>query len=131
MQAEAVTGNVAVIEYADEISRMVQDHKLDDLAKLDVPANGETAKLEGWKNDYVSEMARSETLRSKSYAETVAKAQDFAKREKLDEAIDSVVQAYLLSVDRAKFLELEWVKDLIGKVAKEAAGDEKEGQWLE
>jgi carboxyl-terminal processing protease len=128
--ARAADGLTAV-DYADKMSLLVKGRKIDELSKLDLPAGTETATLSKWKTDYLSTIRQSEVQRDKQYAEAVSKAQDFQTRNKLDEAMDKTVSAYMIAKDQEAFLKLDWVQQLTDKVATKAADLEKKGQWIE
>jgi carboxyl-terminal processing protease len=122
-----------VVDSADQMHRLVMDHKYDDLAKLQIPASPDPqiANLNQWKTDYVSHMATSEKQRQEQYDKLVGKAQDYLKRDRFDDAIVQTVSAYTIAKDQAAFLDLDWVKDVTAKVADQADKFEKQGQWLE
>src|ERR1035437_8507226 len=130
--AEDPSKQSLVFDYADQITRLVESRKIDDLAKLNIPAMpGQAAKLQIWKSDYVQVIQKQEADRDKQYNEEVAKAQDLLKKDKFDGAITRVVRAYQITKDQVAFLKLDWVKDLTAKVAAGAADLERKGQWLE
>lgn len=122
----------AALDYADQISRLVQNHRIDDLAKLTIPAgDAQNARLQAWTTDYVSEIQKQETQRDKLYTEAVSKAQDLLKRSRFVEGMARVVGAYQIAKDQDAFIKLDWVKDVTEKVAAQAADYEKQGRWLE
>jgi len=119
-------------DYADQASRLVKCRKIDELAKLNIPATDAiTSKLCTWKNDYVAEMQKQEADRDKQYDEEVTKAKDLLKDKKYEDAVARVARAYQITRDQNAFLELDWVKDLTAKVAAKAAELEGKGEWLE
>ena len=121
-----------VYDYADKVTRLVESGKIKELSELQIPAtDAKTTKLQAWTAAYVAEMQKQDAEREKQYNETVAKAQDFVKREKYDEAMDRVVQAYEITKDQEGFLKLDWVKDLTAKIAATAGELEKNGKWIE
>jgi carboxyl-terminal processing protease len=134
--APAVAANPApdatIYDYADQIARLVQTQKIDQLAQLTIPpiAN-QSAHLGDWTKAYVNAIQQQEAERDKQYGEAVSKAQDFMKRDKFDEAMDRVVAAYMITRDQQAFLGLDWVKDLTAKVAKRASELEASGDWIE
>jgi carboxyl-terminal processing protease len=130
---DAAKPNTAVVyDYADQITRLVESRKIEELAKLQIPAtDAKTSQLQTWASSYVSAMQRQEGERDKQYAEAVNKAEDLLKREKFSDAMDRVVQAYQITKDPDAFLKLDWVKDLTAKIAAGAGDMEKKGQWLE
>jgi len=123
-------GQEIVLEYADQVSRLVQSQKIDELSKLSIPSTTNlTSKMEEWKETYVSRIQKQEDERKKEYDKAVDKAHEQLKKEKFDEAMFSVVMAYQIAKDQGEFLKLDWVKDLTAKVAARAAEDEKKGDW--
>ena len=122
---------VTVVDYADQMSRLVAGRRLEDLAKLDLPKDAQSAKLSEWKDAYLSNIQKSDAQREKQYSEAVAKAQDLLSRGKLDEAMDKIVAAYQIAKDQDNFLKLDWVTDLTAKVAAKAKDLEEKGQWIE
>ena len=125
-------GQEIALEYADQVSRLVQSQKIDELSKLSIPSTTNlTSKMEEWKETYVSRIQKQEDERKKEYDKAVDKAQEQLKKEKFDEAMFSVVMAYQIAKDQSEFLKLDWVKDLTAKVAARAAEYEKKGDWIE
>jgi len=122
-----------VYEYADQITRLVQNGKIDDLAKLDIPAAGgqKVALLRDWKSGYVTTLQKQEQERDKQYNEKVTEAQGYLKSERYDKAMDPVVRAFRIARDPDAFLKLDWVKELTAKTAAKALELEKQGQWIE
>ena len=120
-----------VADFADQMSRLVRDRKIAELANLSLPSNDQIAKLAAWKSTYVTEMQKSEALRQKDYEQKVSEAKESLAAGKLDDAVDRTYRAYTLAKDQEAFTNLDWVKDLAGKVADQASKDEKAGQWLE
>jgi carboxyl-terminal processing protease len=129
---DAKPGSAVVFDYADQITRLVESRKIDELAKLQIPSsNAKTSQLQTWTSSYVSAMQKQEGERDKQYAEAVNKAEDLLKREKFSDAMDRVVLAYQITKDPDAFLKLDWVKDLTAKIAAGAGDMEKKGDWLE
>ncbi|MGN6367125.1 MAG: S41 family peptidase [Phycisphaerae bacterium] len=121
-----------VLDYADQLTRLVQNQKIDELSKLNIPSTTNlTSKMEEWKETYVSHIQKQEDERKKEYDKAVSKAQEELKKEKFDEAMYSVVMAYQIAKDQNEFLQQDWVKDLTAKVAARAADYEKKGDWIE
>jgi len=121
----------AVIDVAGRMDKLIRGQKFDDLAALNIPDDKQVSKLAGWRNDYVADLKKSEELRSKQYDEDVKQANDFIAKAHYEEAIEQAVLAYSIAKDRTAFLELPWLKDLVAKVADQAAKYEKDGHWLE
>jgi len=131
-QAPAAATDTAIVDYADQITRLVQKRQFDELAKLSPPTEeGPVTKLKSWQDQYVTQIKKQEEQRQKQFDEAVAKAQDLLSRSKYDEAMDKVVAAYQIAKDQPGFLKTEWVKDLTERVAAKAADYEKKGQWIE
>jgi carboxyl-terminal processing protease len=131
-QAPAVADGAALFDLADQITRLVQNGKIDDLAKLPIPdAPRAVSRLHDWTSSYVTTIQKQEQQRDKQYAEAVGKAQDLLKQEKFDKAMDRIVSAYRIAKDPDSFLQQPWVRDLTAKVAAQAGDLEKKGQWLE
>lgn len=136
-QAPAATSPTPVAAVApaeanlEQIGRLVLEGRIDEIAALEMPNTELGRQLRSWTFDYVGEIRKAEALRVKHYDEAVAKAQDLFKRDHLDEAVDKTVVAYLLAKDRDGFLNLLWVQEAAGKVAKRAQEYEAAGQWLE
>ncbi|HVX84570.1 MAG TPA: S41 family peptidase [Phycisphaerae bacterium] len=130
--AQTSQAQAAVFDYADQITRLVENQKIDELAHLNLPpAGAEAVKLGDWAKSYAGEIQQQETERTKEYSDEVAKAQDYFKQDKFDESMAQVVQAYTIAKDQAAFLNLDWVKDLTAKVAKRASDFEQQGNWIE
>src|SRR4051794_30806888 len=73
----------AVFEYADQVTRLVQNQKIDELAKLTIPTvDPPTTKLQEWTSAYVSSIQKQEGERDKQYAAAVNEATDYLKQEK-------------------------------------------------
>src|SRR5665213_3634668 len=71
----AKTVTPAVFDYADEVSRLVEGQKIDQLAKLTIPdTSRETARLQGWTAEYVAHLQSAEAERKKEYDDAVKKA---------------------------------------------------------
>jgi len=128
----AETSNL-VIDYADQIHRLVLQHKFDDLGTLKAPEspNPALAKLDQWRGQYVTHIETSEKQRDEQYKKLVEKAQNQLKHDRFDQAIVHTVSAYVTAKDREAFLTLAWVQEVTQKVAAQAAALEKKGQWLE
>lgn len=121
-----------VFEYADQITRLVQNGKIEELSNLSIPTTtSQTAKLRDWTSEYLTQMQQQEKQREKQYAEAVSKAQEQLKAEHYDSAMDRIVLAYRIAKDPEEFLKLDWVKDVTAKVAARAEALEKKGQWIE
>ncbi len=120
-----------VADYADQITRFVQNGKIDDLTRLNIPSGTQTNQLRDWTEEYLSQVKLQEKQRDKQYSEAVTKAQDLMKADRYDKAMGHVVLAYRIAKDPEEFLKLPWVVNLTDKVAARAADLEKQGQWLE
>ncbi len=132
LAADPDSGQEVVLEYADQVSRLVQSQKIDELSKLNIPSTTNmTSKMEEWKDTYVSRIQKQEDERKKQYDDAVSDAKEELQNEKFDEAMYSVVSAYQIAKDQVEFLKLDWVKDLTAKVAARAAEYEKKGDWIE
>ncbi len=132
-EARAAGDTAVVFDYADQITRLVENGKIDELSRLKAPANasGQVAQLHDWSAAYVAVIQQQEQQRDKQYGETVTKAQDQLKLEHYDMAMAQIVLAYRIAKDPAAFLKLDWVKDFTAKVAARASDLEKQGQWIE
>ncbi len=122
-------GNVADI--ATQMSGMVQGRQIDALSKLPIPQDDRMARLVNWRDQYVTQMTRSEELRAKQYQEQVNKAQEFFKKERWRKAADTLVRAMYLSHNQEEFTLLPWVADMAKSLADQAAKYESSGRWLE
>ena len=120
-----------VADYADQISRLVQNGKIDELSHLSIPATADTTKIKGWTTEYLSQVQLQEKQRDKQYADAVAKVTDELKANHFDKALQRVVLAYRIAKEPDAFLKLDWVKDITDKVSTRAADLEKRGKWLE
>jgi len=129
--ARAGGQGTVVYDYADQITRLVQSGKIDELSHLNIPSSTGTVKLRDWTTQYLSEVQEQEKQRDKQYSEAVAKAQDQLKQEHYEQAMEGVVLAYRIAKDPNAFLELPWVKDLTARVSARAADLEKQGRWIE
>ncbi|HVS70048.1 MAG TPA: S41 family peptidase [Phycisphaerae bacterium] len=130
--AQPTQAEAAVFDYADQITRLVENQKIDELAHLSLPpAGAEAVKLGDWAKAYAGEIQQQETERTKEYDDEVAKAQDFFKQDKFDASMAQVVAAYTIAKDQAAFLNFDWVKDLTAQVAKRASDLEQHGNWIE
>jgi carboxyl-terminal processing protease len=128
----APAASSTVFDYADQVSRLVQSQNIDQLAKLNISSTDpESAKLHDWTAAYVSDLSKAEQERQKEYNEAVAKADEYFKQGKFDDAMVGVVGAYQIARDQNEFLKLDWVKDLTAKVADRAADYEKQARWIE
>src|SRR5439155_12890804 len=83
-----------VADYADQIYRLVQNGKVDELSHLSIPANPATNKLKDWTSEYLSQIQLQEKQRDKQYADAVTKANDELKAGHYDKAMDRVVLAF-------------------------------------
>ncbi len=122
-----------VFDYADQITRLVQNGKIDELSRLKEPENpsGQITQLHDWSAQYVAVLQQQEQQRDKQYAEAVSKAQDQLKVEHYELAMEKMVLAFRIAKDPAAFLKLDWVKEFTAKVAARASDLEKKGQWIE
>jgi carboxyl-terminal processing protease len=121
-----------IYEYADQITRLVQNGKIDELATLKIPDGGQkVALLRDWKSGYVTTLQKQEQERDKQYSDKVSKAQQYLKENRYDKAMESVVLAFRIAHDPEAFLKLDWVKDLTAKTAAKALDLEKQGSWIE
>ena len=132
-EAPAHEASNIVIDYADQMHRLVMDHKFDQLASLKSPpaTDPQVTELDHWRDQYVSRIATSEKQRDEQYAKFVEQAQDHLKHNRLEESIAQTVGAYTIARDQQAFLILPWVQDLTKTVADQASAYEKQGQWLE
>jgi carboxyl-terminal processing protease len=132
-RAVAQADMTPVFEYADQITRLVQNGKLDELARLNLPpaSNGKISLLRDWTSGYVTTLQKQEQERDKQYGEEVAKAQEYLKADRVDKAMEPVVRAFRIAREPEAFLKLDWVKDLTAKAAARALEFEKSGRWLE
>ncbi len=131
-EVPAVKTTTASIDFAEQISRMVQNRRLDDLAKLTIPKSDvASAQLNSWTAEYIAAVQRQEAQREKQYTEAVDKALEYSKKGKFDEAMDKVVAAYQIARDQENFLRQDWVKDITTRVQAKAADYETAGQWLD
>ena len=122
-----------VIDYADQMHRLVMGHKFEQLGSLKAPAatDPQVAELDRWRDQYVSRIAISQKQREEQYAKLVEKAQDHLQHNRLEEAIAQTVSAYTIAKDQQVFLALPWVQNLTKTIADQASAYEKQGKWLE
>lgn len=121
-----------VFEYADQITRLVQNGKIDELARLNIPSgNQKVTLLRDWTTGYVSTLQKQEQERDKQFGEEIAKAQEFVKADRYDKAMEPIVRAFRIARDPEAFLRQDWVKDLTAKTAARALELEKAGSWIE
>ncbi|MEI8197648.1 MAG: hypothetical protein WCI73_17270, partial [Phycisphaerae bacterium] len=87
LQALAATSTAANLADAnlEQISRLVQEGRIDEIAALEMPNTEMGRQLRSWTFDYVGDVRKAETLRAKHYEEAVTKAQDLLKRDHLDD----------------------------------------------
>ncbi|HVT82612.1 MAG TPA: hypothetical protein VHM90_18370, partial [Phycisphaerae bacterium] len=128
---EAGAAIVADSGYAQQITRLVQNGKIDELAKLSIPRETNTEKLRDWTSVYLSDMQLQERQRDKQFNDAVTKSKDELKAEHYAKAMDSAVLAYRIAKDPEAYLKLPWVMDMTSKVATRAGDFEKQGKWLE
>lgn len=121
----------SVADIADQMSRMVQSRRIDELSKLPIPQENRLGKLANWRDQYVTQMARSEELRSQQYEEQVTKANDYYKKNRWRRASDTLVRAMNLSRNQEEFNQLPWVRDMAKGLAEQAEKYENDGKWLE
>jgi carboxyl-terminal processing protease len=122
----------SLFDYADHITRLVQNGKIDELARLEVPArSSQVTRLHDWATEYVGDIKKQEQQRDKQYNEAITKGQDQFKLGHYDKAMERIVAAYRIAKDPEAFLKLDWMKDLTAKVAARAAELERKGSWLE
>ena len=121
-----------VYDYADQITRLVQNGKIDELSHLNIPATStQVSKLKDWTSEYLGQVLLQEKQRDKQYADAVGKAQEQLKAEHFNKAMGGVLLAYRIAKDPDAFLKLDWIKEATTKVAARAAELEKQGKWLE
>jgi len=130
--ANAGGDRTVVFDYADQISRLVQNGKIDELSHLTIPTTSmQSSKLKDWTTEYLGQVQLQEKQRDKQYADAVSKAQEQLKAEHYNKAMGDVLLAYRIARDPDAFLKLDWIKDATDKVAARAADLEKQGKWLE
>jgi carboxyl-terminal processing protease len=130
--APAINADRAVVaDYADQISTLVKNGRIDELSRLSIPAGADTTKLKSWTSVYLSQVQLQEKQRDKQYSDAVAKVSDELKAGHYDKAIARTVLAFRIAKDPEAFLKLDWVKDITAKFAARAAELEKQGKWLE
>ncbi|HEY4328749.1 MAG TPA: PDZ domain-containing protein, partial [Phycisphaerae bacterium] len=121
-----------VLDFADKISRLVQNGDVDGLARLSIPtSSAQTSKLRDWTEEYLSQVHLQEKQRDKQFDEACTKAKTELQADHFDRSMASVVLAYRIAKDPDAFLKMDWVKALTDKVSSTAAQLEKDGQWLE
>jgi carboxyl-terminal processing protease len=132
-QATGGGDQAVVFEYADRITRLVQNGKVEELAQLKLPPSEQISKLKGWTSEYLSQIQLQEKQRDKQYTDAAANAQAQMKAQRYDKVLgpNGAMLAYRIAKEPEAFLQLPWVKDMTAKVESRARELEKQGQWLE
>ncbi len=121
------------IAVADQVSRLVQNGKIEELSSLEakLPGTAQTGKIKVWTSDYLGQMKRQEADRDKQYTEAVATADKELKAQHFDKGIASIVDAFRIAKNPDDFLAQQWVKDAAATVKAKADDLEKQGRWIE